>query len=143
MKEYILYPAFAFASATINFIFGDFKTPILALLFFMLADLFMGIVKSYHGSSDKSNSGYLNSREFIRGIYRKIATLVLVGVANVCDVLLDACIIYNAVIFSFIAGELISILENYAAFGGHVPEIFTNVLEVCKEKGEIRDEEKD
>jgi toxin secretion/phage lysis holin len=72
----------------------------------------------------------LSSRIGARGIAKKVAIFLVVGIAHLADVYLlgDGEALRTAVIFFYMANEGISLLENATAIGLPVPEQLKDVL---------------
>ncbi|ACO86307.1 phage holin family protein [Clostridium botulinum] len=100
-----------------------------ALIAFVVIDYLTAIMASILEQKLSSEVGF-------RGIFKKVLTFVLVGVAHIIDHYLigSDSAIRTAVIFFYISNEGISILENTAKIGLPIPERLKNILEQLKEK---------
>ncbi|PZF90038.1 hypothetical protein C1903_07560 [Listeria ivanovii] len=75
---------------------------------------------------------------------KKIAILILVAIAHQIDLILGT---YNstrdAVIFFYLANELISILENFVRMEMKVPEVLKNLISIFDSKAGGEDKKND
>ncbi len=80
----------------------------------------------------------LSSEVGFRGIFKKVAILMIVGVANMIDVhvLTQGAVVRTAVIFFYLSNEGISIIENAGILGLPIPKKLRDILEQLKEKDE-------
>ncbi|WP_461206061.1 phage holin family protein [Clostridium sp. DL1XJH146] len=94
-----------------------------ALIAFVVVDYLTGIMC---GILEKKLSSEVGSR----GIFKKVLTFTLVGVAHIIDsqIIGDGSAIRTAVIFFYISNEGISIIENASKIGLPVPEKLKDVL---------------
>ena len=85
----------------------------------------------------------LSSEVGFKGIAKKVAIFLLVGVGNVIDIeiLKAGAVLRTAVIFFYLSNEGISIIENAARLELPVPEKLISVLEQIKE-GDENDHDK-
>ena len=121
----------------LSWLMGGFDTPVLALVIIMGIDYVMGLmVAGIFHTSPKTPGGGLDSRVGWKGLFRKFATLMIVVVANLADMLLGSDCIRDGVIIGFFANEGISILENAGCMGISIPEMMAQAFEVLHKKGE-------
>lgn len=119
----------AAGGAVSAYLFGGWSATMNALLFFILADYLTGILAS-------GTQGTLSSKVGMIGIARKIFIVFMVAVGHFVDTLLgDKNIIMSAVIFFYIANELLSILENAGRMGMPIPPILKNAIKALSDKG--------
>lgn len=116
---------FSFVGGGVSYFLGGFDTALTFLLSMIVIDYLTGIAKSYFSHTLNSNVGYL-------GIYKKIAILVVVGLAVMIDHLAgDNTPIREMVIFFYIANEGISIIENLSEYTP-IPESITKYFQKIK-----------
>ena len=120
---------FASIGGWIGWILGGADGFLYALIAFVVIDYLTGIMASILAQKLSSEVGF-------RGIFKKVLTFVLVGVAHIIDfyIIRSGSAIRTAVIFFYISNEGISILENTAKIGLPIPERLKNVLEQLKEE---------
>lgn len=105
------------------------------LMIFMAIDFISGlIVAGIFHNSPKTENGALESNRCWKGLFRKLMTLVFVMVGYRIDLALNVDYVKNAVIFAFMANELISIVENAGLMGLPIPAVITNAIEILKNK---------
>ena len=101
------------------------------LLAFTIVDFITGLMAAWVNKELSSSVGY-------KGICRKIAIFILVGIAHIVDAYLIGAgsILRNAVIFFYLANEGISILENAGKLGLPIPEYLKQALVQLKDKAD-------
>ena len=110
------------------------------LVLFMAIDYVSGlIVAGVFKKSTKSETGALESRAGWKGLARKGMTLLFVLIAYRLDILLGTTYIRDAVIISFCANELVSIVENAGLMGLPLPAIIVKAIDVLRRKAEFED----
>ena len=134
MKEFLIGVP-AVVAGVITAIFGGWSTGLTVYLVFCLIDLVTGIIGSFLGKSDKSNTGSFNSHVCWKGLAKKILTLCLIAMAHWLDVLLGTTVIRDSTIFFMIFQEGTSILENIGLFVP-LPAIIQKALDVLKEQSD-------
>ena len=104
--------------------FGGWDAGLATLLIFMAIDYVSGLVVAgvFH-TSNKTNSGSLESRAGWKGLCRKCMTLLFVLVAYRLDLVIGTNYIRDAVIIAFIANETISLVENAGLMGIPLPAV--------------------
>lgn len=118
-------------------LFGGWDAGMVTLLGFMGIDYISGlIVAGVFHNSKKTQTGALESRIGWKGLCRKGMTLLFVLIAYRLDMVMGTSYIRDAVIISFIANELISIVENAGLMGVPLPAVITKAIEVLKDKAE-------
>ena len=136
MKRSILTILAAIGSAIANWL-GGWDTALQTLLIFMAVDYLTGlIVAGVFKKSGKSETGALESRAGLKGLIRKLASLLIVLVAVCLDRLIGGSYARMAAIIFFCANEGISILENIGLMGVPYPAFLKNALEVLRKKGD-------
>ena len=123
--------SFAAAGTALNWLLGGWDVMVQALIAFMVLDFVLGFAASL-----KSHT--TDSQVMFWGGVNKVLVLGLVGVGVVLDGLLATGEPYirTAVIWFYIARELLSILENYGKLGNNIPPILQTVLAQLQDKGE-------
>lgn len=115
--------------------FGGWSMALETLMIFMAIDFISGlIVAGIFHNSPKTKNGALESNRCWKGLFRKLMTLVFVMVGYRIDLALDVDYVKNAVVFAFMANELISIVENAGLMGLPIPAAITNAIEILKNK---------
>lgn len=124
----ILQMIFASIGGWIGWMLGGIDGFLYALIALVVIDYLTGIMVSILERKLSSEVGF-------RGIFKKVLTFFLVGVAHIIDFYLigSGSAIRTAVIFFYISNEGISILENTAKIGLPIPEKLKNILEQLKE----------
>ena len=123
-------------------LFGGWSASLTTLLIFMGVDYVSGlIVAGVFHNSPKTDTGALESRVGLKGLFRKAMTLVFVMIGYRLDLAVGATYMRDAVCIAFMANELISIVENAGLMGLPIPGIITNAIDILKKKGEGKNED--
>ncbi len=118
-------------------LFGGWDAALVTLLIFMGVDYVAGlIVAGVFHTSEKTESGTLESRAGWKGLCRKGVTLLVVLVACRLNLMMGSNFIQDAVVIAFVANETISIIENAGLMGIPIPAVITKAIEVLKKKAE-------
>lgn len=121
---------------------GGWDTALQTLVLFMVLDYITGlIVAGVFHSSEKSQSGALESRAGFKGLIKKGMILLIVLVAARLDVVMNTDVVRNAVIIAFMANESISIIENAGIMGVPIPKALRNAIEVLQNQNGDEDNE--
>lgn len=121
--------AIAVSGAVVGW-FGGLDQLLTALLVLIALDYFSGVIAA-------GINGQLKSKVGFRGIAKKVMLLLLVGAAHVVDGVIGSNAMFReAVLFFFIANELLSLIENAGKIGLPIPTVLQNAVEVLKGKGE-------
>lgn len=113
---------------------GGWDTALAVLLAFMAADYVTGLlVAIVWRKSPKTVSGGVSSAEGFKGLFKKMAILVFVWMAEMLDSVLALNYARTAVILFYIANEGLSIVENTAIMGVPYPNFIKRALEALKE----------
>lgn len=133
--------AFGVIGTTIAHFLGGFDVALQVLVFFLVADYISGlVVAGIFKKSGKSESGALDSRAGWKGIVRKVFTLVLVAVgAQVDRIIGNGTVMRDFVVFTFVANEGLSLLENVGLMGIPLPPKLKDALEALKGKADKTD----
>lgn len=98
------------------------------LVVFVVIDFVSGLALA-------AKEGRAASRELWFGVTRKIGTLGIVAVAHLLDTIIgDAHLIRDAAIFFYLAGELLSLIENTGQLGVPIPPVITKAVQVLRGK---------
>ena len=99
--------------SVISELFGGWTSAMTTLVIFMLIDYITGIlVAAVFKKSNKTEDGGLESKAGWKGLIRKFSTLLIVLISIRLDIIFNTTIISNCVVFTFLANELLSLLEN-------------------------------
>lgn len=120
----------AVGGATASFLFGGWTQLMTILVVFIAIDFISGVALA-------AKEGRAASRELWLGVTRKIGTLAIVAVAHLLDTAIgDDHLIRDAAIFFYLAGELLSLIENTGRLGVPIPPVISRAVEVLRGKGE-------
>ena len=130
LKEYIIFMSGIILSI-LSSLFGYYDTAIKTLIFFVVIDYITGTLSAIY------NGHNLSSKRGLQGIIKKFLYFCIVAVAYQVDKLLglDGVLRYMS-IYSLIANDGLSIIENASEIGIPIPNRLVKCLEVIKEKGE-------
>ena len=133
MKRF--YMAIGVIGSVISGFFGGWNQACQTLVIFMGIDYISGItVAGIFKRSSKTESGALSSKYCWEGLAKKIMTLIFVGIGYQVDLLIGTTYIKDCICISFIANELISIIENAGLMGIPIPKVLSNAVDVLKVK---------
>ena len=114
----------AVGGALASFLFGGWTQLMTVLVIFIVIDFLSGVALA-------AKKGRAASRELWFGVMRKIGTLAIVTVAHLLDTIIgDAHLIRDAAIFFYLAGELLSLIENAGRLGVPIPPVIQRAVEV-------------
>ena len=116
--------AFTGLGALLGWYLGGLDGFLYALIAFVAADYVTGLLRAVVEKN-------LSSRIGARGIAKKVAIFVVVGIGHLADLYMlegGSDMLRTAVIFFYLANEGISLLENATAIGLPVPEQLKNIL---------------
>lgn len=107
----------------IGFLFGGWSELLTALLVLQGLDVLLGVMTA-------SKRREVSSRIFINGIQRKFAVWLLMILAHTVDSVIfgNQAIVVTGLVFSYIAYEGLSIIENVALLGAPVPSWLKKIL---------------
>jgi len=118
------------SGATISFLFGGWSLLLQVLVIFIAMDYVLGVLVA-------ASYGQLSSKIGFKGIAKKVMILALVAVAYSIDTIMgDDTFIRDAVIFFYLANELLSILETVGKTNLPVPDVLKRAVETLNNKGE-------
>jgi len=116
---------------------GGWDALLKALVIFIFIDYVTGLtVAGVFHASKKSETGALESRASMKGLFRKMGILLAVWMSVQLDQVIGTDFVRNTVIISFLASEGISIVENLGLMGLPMPAILVNALDVLRKKAE-------
>ena len=129
--------------AVLSAIFGEWTNSLLALVILMIIDFITGlIVAALFNKSPKTENGGLSSKECLKGIAKKVCTLLIVAAAYQAEVLLSVGYIRITVICGLCAAEFISIAENAVAMDilpPSVQRIFKKIIGLLENKNDDKE----
>lgn len=118
-------------------LFGGWDAALTTLMIFMGADYATGlIVAGVFHTSNKTQTGTLESHAGWKGLCKKGVTLMVVLVACRLDLIMGSSFIRDAVVIAFIGNETISITENAGLMGVPIPAVVKKAIEVLKSRAE-------
>ena len=122
----------------LGYFLGGFDGLVYALIVFMVADYITGVMCAI---SEKK----LSSAVGFKGVCRKVLILILVGTANILDVVVigTGAVLRTAVIFFYLSNEGVSLLENAAHLGLPIPEKLKTVLAQLHERANAVEKKED
>ncbi|RST60239.1 holin [Siminovitchia terrae] len=128
--ETIFKSVVAVIGAIITFLLGGWSPLLQVLVIFIVMDYVLGfLVAATHGE--------LNSSIGFKGIAKKVIILSLVAVAYAIDTIMgDGTFIRDAVIFFYLANELLSILETVGKTNLPVPDVLKKAVEKLNDKSD-------
>ena len=110
---------------------GGWTAALTTLCIFMAVDYVTGlIVAGVFHASPKTESGALESRAGIKGLFRKAMMLVIVLVGYRLDLASGLNVIKDGVCIAFILNEVLSITENAGLMGIPIPAVITKAIDV-------------
>lgn len=131
LKEIVGYCQLGFAAigGALGWFIGGLDGFLYALSAFVVIDYLTGLLAA--GVQKK-----LSSEVGFKGIAKKIAIFLLVGIANIIDVdvIQNGTALRTAVIFFYLSNEGLSILENAGNIGLPIPEKLKTMLAQLKDK---------
>lgn len=116
--------------AGVSFAFGEFTTPVKAMLVFMALDYITGVIAAAFKPVK------INSTTAIQGIYKKVGMLALVVVGNLLDMVAgyDNPYARTLVVSWLISTEGLSIIENLDIVGIKMPDKLRQLFEIMRDK---------
>jgi len=103
------------------------------LLTFVVLDYASGVLAA-------AKEGKLRSDVGLWGIAKKVMIFAIVAVAHLVDTALgEASLFRDAVIFFYLANELLSLIENAGRLGAPIPGIIKQAVEVLRGKSGDKD----
>ncbi|WP_420768798.1 phage holin family protein [Parageobacillus thermoglucosidasius] len=129
MQKYMSMFGASFVGSFISFLIGGADLLIIILLCFVMTDYVTGLIAS-------AIEGKLSSQVGFCDIVRKILVFVLVAVSHLLDIAIgwDNHFIRDAVVFSYIINEFISIVENIGRAGVPLPSFLKKAIQLFKDE---------
>ena len=131
LKEIVGYCQLGFAAigGALGWFIGGLDGFLYALIAFVVIDYLTGLLAA--GVQKK-----LSSEVGFKGIAKKIAIFLLVGIANIIDVdvIQNGTALRTAVIFFYLSNEGLSIVENAGNIGLPIPEKLKTMLAQLQDK---------
>lgn len=116
-------------------LFGGWTQGMIVLMIFMATDYVTGLmVAGLFNNSPKSPTGALSSKAGYQGLARKFMILVFIMIGALFDRSMSVDFAKNAVILSFMANELLSIIENAGLMGVPIPSVLKKAIEILKDR---------
>ncbi|MCL9659399.1 phage holin family protein [Paenibacillus hunanensis] len=117
----------AFGGAA-GYLFGGWDVLINLLLLLVVVDWLSGWAAAWM-------RGELKSRVGFKGIIRKVTIFVVVAIAHFIDQALGSLRYFqDAVVFFYLANELLSVIENMGKMGLPMPDILRNAVQIFESK---------
>lgn len=114
--------------ALIGYTFGSWTGMLTLLLILVIFDWLTGWAAAWINGDLKSRVGYY-------GIARKVGIFAMVMIAHMIDVVLgDSYFFRDAVIFFYLANELLSVVENLGRMGVPLPDVIMNAVKIFESK---------
>lgn len=127
--ETIIKMIIGFTGASVSYLWGEWTALLGALLLFVVVDYVSGIAAGVVEGSLSSKVGY-------KGIAKKVLIFAMVAIGHTVDQILGGGHLFrDAIIFFYLANELISILENAGRVGVPIPPIIQRAVQLLREKG--------
>lgn len=124
--EIVYRSAAAISGAVTGYLFGGLTTLISILMAFIVIDYVSGVLAAAY-------LGKLSSGVGFHGIAKKVMIIIVVAAAHLADQAMGTeHIARDAVIFFYLANELLSIIENAGKTGLPVPDQITKLVEILK-----------
>ena len=138
MKEFwnMIQAVFTMVGGWLGYFLGGCDGLLFALVVFVVMDYVTGVMCA---AADRK----LSSEVGFKGICRKVLIFMMVGIANVLDVLIigSGSVLRTAVIFFYLSNEGLSLLENAGHLGLPIPEKLKAVLEQLHRQSEENDDD--
>ncbi len=122
---------FAAIGGFIGWFWGGCDSLLYSLITFVIVDYITGVMCAITKKELSSEIGF-------KGIFKKVLIFMLVGIANIIDVLVigSGTVLRTAVICFYLSNEGLSILENTATLGLPIPDQLKKVLKQIKKRGD-------
>jgi len=121
----------------LDYFFGGFDGIFFTLVAVSTADYVMGVFRAIFEKKKSNKIG-------VKGIAKKVAIMILVGVGNMIDshLLGGGVALRTTILFFYISTEGISLLRNVAAIGLPIPQILETTLTQINRKSEQKTDER-
>lgn len=138
MKKDIIKGVICLVGGMVIDLLGGWDIWLTSLIFLIVSDVIVGMIKAMLCKSDKSQSGGLSSASMFRGGVKKILILIMIALATLLDsvIIPEDSYIRSAVAAYYIANEALSVIENIGACGVPLPKFLYKILDSLKNKGD-------
>lgn len=138
MKKDIIKGGICLVGGMVIDLLGGWDIWLTSLIFLIVSDVIVGMIKAMLCKSDKSQSGGLSSASMFRGGVKKILILIMIALATLLDsvIIPEDSYIRSAVAAYYIANEALSVIENIGACGVPLPKFLYKILDSLKNKGD-------
>lgn len=135
MKPEIIFAALL---AFLSVLGGNHHQTMTALLILNVSDYITGMIASVFEAATGKGKG-LSSKVGFKGVLKKVGFWVLVVVGHQADLALGLQdTVRNAVLYSLLGVEMLSITENLGRAGVPIPPVIMRVIAVLKGKGDVQ-----
>lgn len=115
----------------VDYLFGGWTTMLTLLWWMVIIDFFTGWAAAWINGELKSRSGYY-------GVFRKVTVFLLITIAHLIDGILGGEHYFrDAVVFFYLANELLSVIENVGRMGVPMPDILRNAVAIFQSKSGV------
>ena len=117
MKKDIIKGGVCLVGGMVIDLLGGWDIWLTSLIFLIVSDVIVGMIKAMLCKSDKSQSGGLSSASMFCGGVKKILILIMIALATLLDsvIIPEDSYIRSAVAAYYIANEALSVIENIGA----------------------------
>lgn len=130
MSNFIKMVSAAFG-AGVGYLFGGWSILINLLLILVVVDWLTGWTAAWIKHELRSRVGF-------EGIARKVAIFLVVTIAHFIDSALGGTgYIQDAVIFFYLANELLSVIENMGRMGVPMPDVLRNAVKIFESRSAV------
>lgn len=138
MKKDIIKGGICLVGGMVIDFLGGWDIWLTSLIFLIVSDVIVGMIKAMLCKSDKSQSGGLSSASMFSGGVKKILILIMIALATLLDsvIIPEDSYIRSAVAAYYIANEALSVIENIGACGVPLPKFLYKILDSLKNKGD-------
>lgn len=124
----------AVGGSIITYAFGGWSSLLDVLVLFVAVDYATGVLAS-------ATEGKLSSKVGLIGIAKKLFIFLMAAIGHKIDTVTgNGDLVRDAVIWFYLANELISIIENGGRLGAPIPPVISQAVEVLKGKGGAQDD---
>ncbi len=126
--------------AVMSLLIGKWSPVYMALLICQGLDLLMGLMVAlaFH-TSPKTTTGGAESYVMFKGLCKKFAMWAVIAGAHQLDVVLGFNYIATAMLYSFVANEVLSLVENAGLMGIVKTDVIVNAIDILKKRAEGKD----
>lgn len=128
-SQYLFNSLSAVIGSIATYMVGGWSALLDVLLFMVVVDYLSGLAAAYKEGNLSSKIGFI-------GISKKVYIFLLVAVGHKIDVALgNGDYFMQAIIWFYLANELLSITENGGRMGAPIPAVIQQAITVLKGKG--------